>query len=282
MMTSQNQTNNNIYKQDEMNNFVDTRVGEILIKLEPIRHKILNHQLNKSIKNIEDLRIFMAYHVFSVWDFMCLLKTMQKNLTCVESIWYPKGNSNTRFLVNEIVLGEESDIDMNGIRKSHFEMYLDAMNQAGAATSQIKSFIEICKRTQSIEEAFEWSYSPKIVREFVNYTFKIISSDKPHLQAAAFTFGREHLIPDMFTSIVNDINNEFPNTLSNFKYYLDRHIEIDGDHHSKLAIEMTKILCNNDKAKWDEAEKVAIECLEKRLELWDAIYERIINNKKLQ
>jgi hypothetical protein len=34
------------------------------------------------------------------------------------------GNANTRYLINEIVTGEESDLDERGKRASYFELYL--------------------------------------------------------------------------------------------------------------------------------------------------------------
>ncbi len=250
--------------------------------ISPLIDNIVNHQLYAAIEDIEDMRIFMQYHVYAVWDFMSLLKSLQKNLTCVNVPWLPVGNADTRYLINEIVTGEESDVDISGIRKSHFEMYLDAMDQCGADSSGIKTFIVSLQQHGDLELAFKSAKTPAAAREFVNFTFNIINSNKTHLQSAIFTYGREDLIPGMFVSILNDIDRNFPDSVSIFKYYIERHIEVDGDHHSNLAIEMTNNLCGNDEDKWEEAEESIKESLNKRIGLWDGVYNEIVSTKKLQ
>jgi hypothetical protein len=249
--------------------------------IEPLRQEIINHKVYSAIKDIDDLKVFMEYHVYAVWDFMSLLKTLQGNLTCTTVPWFPKGSADTRHLINEIVVGEESDVDMNGIRKSHFELYLDAMQQCGADTSKIQTFTEILKNTSDFNAAYTASQTPKEAKEFVDFTFKIIGSNKDYLQAAIFTFGREDLIPGMFISMVNDIHKNFPDNISIFKYYLERHIEVDGDHHSQLALQMTSNLCGTDQQYWEEALQATVESLKKRINLWDGAYKQIRNRKIL-
>ena len=247
--------------------------------IEPLRQQIINHKVYSEINDIDDLKIFMQYHIFAVWDFMSLLKTLQNNLTCTSVPWFPKGSADTRHLINEIVVGEESDLDSFGNRKSHFELYLDAMHQCGADTSQIEKFITTLKNTGDFNSAFTASETPKEARNFVDFTFRIIGSKKDYLQSAIFTFGREDLIPGMFHSIVNDIHKNFPDSISIFKYYLERHIEVDGDHHSHLALQMTSNLCGTDEQFWKEAEEATMESLQKRIDLWDGVYRHIRNRK---
>src|SRR5258708_17894843 len=122
---------------------------------EPLRQQIINHKVYSAINDMDDLKIFMQYHVFAVWDFMSLLKALQNNLTCTSIPWFPKGSPDTRHLINEIVVGEESDVDSFGNRKSHFELYLDAMQQCGADTSQIEKFIAVLKNTDDFNSPFE-------------------------------------------------------------------------------------------------------------------------------
>ncbi len=254
-------------------------IEKIKISIEPLRQQIINHKVYSAIKDVNDLKVFMQYHVYAVWDFMSLLKALQNNLTCTTVPWFPKGLADTRFLINEIVVGEESDVDIDGNRKSHFELYLDAMHQCGADTIQIEKFIEILKSSGDFNAAFTISNTPEEARNFVNFTFKIIDSKRDYLPSAIFTFGREDLIPAMFLSIVNDIHKNFPDSISVFKYYLERHIEVDGDHHSNLALQMTANLCNTNEQYWKEAELTTIESLQMRIHLWDGAYKQIIKNK---
>ena len=256
---------------------MNQEIEKIRKSIEPLRQEIINHPVHSAIKDIDDLRIFMQYHVYAVWDFMSLLKTLQNNLTCTSVPWFPKGSADTRHLINEIVVGEEADIDLNGIRKSHFELYIDAMKQCGADYSKIEGFTEILKNTNDFSTAYKNSGTPKEAKEFVDFTFEIIKSNKDYLQSAIFTFGREDLIPGMFISIVNDLHKKFPDSFAFFKYYLERHIEVDGDHHSHLALQMTSNLCENNEKFWQEAEKATIVSLQKRIELWNGAHREILN-----
>lgn len=260
-----------------MNHFID----KINQSIEDYRNQIINHKVYSEINEIEDLRIFMQYHVYAVWDFMSLLKALQNELTCTTIPWYPKGSAETRFLINEIVVGEESDVDMNGIRKSHFELYLEAMNQVGADSEAIQKFIQHFIETGNLQTAFEYSETPIKAADFVTFTFDIINTKKAHLQAAVFTFGREDLIPNMFMSIINDMDKNSQQDVSIFKYYLERHIEVDGDHHSHLALEMTSNLCGKDETRWKEAHEAVVESLKRRIQLWDGAYEEIMQRKEV-
>ena len=260
-----------------MNNYIE----KIQTNIEPLRQQIINHKVYAVIKDIEDLKIFMQYHVYAVWDFMSLLKTLQNNLTCTSVPWFPKGSADTRHLINEIVVGEESDVDSFGNRKSHFEIYLDAMEQCGADAAQLHQFINAVKATGDLKTAFNAANTPQAAAGFVDFTFDIIKSDKAYLQAAIFTFGREDLIPGMFISIVSDMHKNFPDSISIFKYYLERHIEVDGDHHSHLALQMTENLCGDNAIYWQESQEATIASLQQRLALWDGVYEALVNRKKL-
>ena len=254
---------------------MNPRITAIQEKIQPLREQIVHHPLFAQINSIKDIQLFMQYHVYAVWDFMSILKALQQNLTCTETPWFPTGNANTRFLINEIVVGEESDVNLEGIRKSHFEMYVEAMQQVVADTKPIHTFCDTLKATKDIQMSFTTANTPEAAQSFVNFTFETINTKKDYLQAAIFTFGREDLIPNMFYSLVTELDQRFPNQISQFKYYLDRHIEVDGDHHSHLAIEMTESLCGDDEEKWNEAEEYVLRSLEQRKILWDGVLDSI-------
>jgi len=258
---------------------MNEQIARIQKEIEPLRQEIINHKVYSVINNLDDLKIFMQYHVYAVWDFMSLLKSLQIGLTCTTTPWFPVGNANTRYLINEIVAGEESDVDVEGVRKSHYEMYLEAMDQCGADTTAIHAFVENLKETGSFDTAYIAADVPQEAQHFVNFTFDVINSGQSHLQSAAFTFGREDLIPNMFISIVGDLNKKFPDQLSLIKYYLDRHIEVDGDHHSHLALDMTAELCGDNEAYWKAAEEITIASLQQRINLWNGVYDEIVKVK---
>ena len=213
----------------------------------------------------------MENHVFAVWDFMSLIKALQNNLTCVEVPWTPNKNNLAGRLVNDIVLAEESDIDLNGNTKSHFELYLDSMSQIGASTDLINSFILKIIESKSYSKSVNEIDINQAVKNFMDFTFDIIATNKNHVIASVFTFGREDLIPDMFIEIVKKLSNSNEIKADNLIYYLERHIEIDADEHGPMALKMIEELCGNDEKKWEEATTASIEALNMRIKLWDSI-----------
>ena len=232
------------------------------------RHEILkNHPLYSEIKTHDQLKTFMETHVFAVWDFMSLLKRLQREITCIDLPWKPSSYPKEMVrLINEIVLGEESDLDQQGNAIDHFSLYLRSMDELGASYTRLTNFL--CDG--NIEK---WCSSAE--KNFVTYNLQLAHSGKIHEVAAAFFFGREKLIPDMFTSILSDLSLNLDQndqkTFPSLRFYLERHIEIDGGEHSLLAHQCLKSLCNNDEIKWHEALKAGANSLELRAALWDEV-----------
>lgn len=250
------------------------RLEDLKQEIKPLRDQLVNHSLYSQLTTVADLKVFMEHHVFAVWDFMSLLKTLQNALTCVAVPWVPVGNPTTRYLINEIVTGEESDVDEQGNRLSHFELYLKAMKQAGANTTQIEALLQHLT-SSNIYVALQHSNLAQPVHDFIANTFQTIATGKAHIQAAVFTFGREDLIPGMFISFVKELNRTNTNSVSTFLYYLERHIEVDGDHHSHMAYEMTEQLCGDIDLYWVEATEAIKHALSARINLWNHILQQV-------
>ncbi len=218
----------------------------------------------------------MEYHVFAVWDFMCLLKALQRRLTSPTVPWLPVGNPQTRRLINEIVLGEESDELPDGRVLSHFELYLSAMSESGADFSAVAAFEHELKQGRPVRVALREVGAPAAAREFVVQTLDVVERDRPHLTAAVFTVGREQMIPLMFVKIVRALADAHPGKLETFKLYLERHIELDQSEHGPLAAQMLQNLCGCHRSRWEEATSAATSALEGRRRLWDAVLEKVV------
>tara|TARA_A100001037_G_scaffold306841_1_gene356874 strand:+ start:3141 stop:3923 length:783 start_codon:yes stop_codon:yes gene_type:complete len=255
--------------------FLKNDILNILDETQKERDQLQNHLIYSKIKTLDELHVFMENHVFAVWDFMSILKSLQSQLTCINVPWIPAGKGTPSRLVNEIVTEEESDLDRYGQYISHFEMYCHAMQQAGANTDIINIFISNLEH-YSVTKALDMAQSPEPAKEFVISTFNILDKAPAHVVAAIFTFGREEVIPDMFRSIVNKIDKDLKGRLKSFIYYLDRHIGLDEDEHTPAALKMVKELCGDDQQKWNEATEAARTAMQARINLWDGILQKIV------
>jgi len=233
--------------------------------------KLRQHPLTsrQSINCLEDLRIFMSSHVYAVWDFMCLVKQLQHHLAPSSSPWAPRYSASSRRWINEIVLGEESDITPHGGHASHFESYIVSMKEIGIDTAWIESWPSYV-RNVGWAEAIENPQVPAPAKFFMTETKKFVDSDKPWIICAALALGREDLLPEQFQSVLNQLESAaIPS--DTFKWYLARHVEIDGNEHGPAARRLLEELCDSYADREQEATEAALTAIRAREKYWDLI-----------
>lgn len=233
------------------------------------------------IRTKYQLHIFMEHHIFAVWDFMCLTKALQHHVAPSGSVWIPQQDATSARLINEIVLTEESDVGLgNRSYQSHFNLYVDAMEEVGASTAAIDAFQRVL-RTEGFDTAASLPCIPGAASRFMRSTLAVVNSGKPWMVCAAFTFGREAVIPIMFKALKQNKVLQLSECPA-FSYYLERHIEIDGgtqneeDGHGAMAIQLLNHLCDGQSERYDEAKAVALDALQARKRLWEEVYTALI------
>jgi hypothetical protein len=226
-------------------------MDDIKLKKNLLNNKIddlNNHQLLVSnvLNNTSSIKIFMEHHVYAVWDFMSILKSLQNQICPAKYPWKPNEYSKNGIsrLINEIVLAEESDEITNNEYISHFDLYIQAMDEIGADTSKINKLINSDLKADSNFSSFD---IPKCSKEFVSATYKMLLMNKLHITTALFTYGRETTLPKMFTNILRVIKN-VENT-EKLSIYLNRHIDVDSSRHGPLSLRLYEISINNDRKK---------------------------------
>lgn len=243
-------------------------IDRIRTAVEPARARVTAHPIYGQMHTVDDVRIFMEHHAFAVWDFMSLLKSLQRSLTCVTVPWVPTGPATSRRLINDIVLVEESDELGEGFT-SHFELYHSGMGLVGADTGPLDGFLDLIRAGRDVSSALDEAGVPAPSAQFVRLTWDIIETAPVHSQAAAFAFGREDLIPEMFDQVLGA--EEHSDKLSIFRDYLARHIEVDGEQHTPMAMQMLADLCGDDDRKWQDCIDTVRRALDARVGLWDGI-----------
>ncbi len=254
-----------------------------LEKVKQLRKELAMHPVYAAVRDMDDLTIFMQHHIYSVWDFMSLVKYLQNQIAPAITPWLPLGDTQVQRFINDIVLEEESDEgipleDGTPTYTSHFNLYTLAMEEVKKGSSQLINEFIAKVISDSLESAMETTPIPAEAKTFMKTTFSFIESNKPHVVAAAFALGREHIIPEMFRALLDKMNISREQA-EVFHYYLDRHIQLDGDHHGPMSLRMLELLCEGDEAKITEAEEAALHAIQARIHFWDAVLLAIEANK---
>jgi hypothetical protein len=243
--------------------------------IESLRLKLEAHPIYAAVQTLDDLRVFMAHHVYSVWDFMSLIKYLQNEIAPARWPWTPHGDASVQRFINELVLEEETDIALPGQEghTSHFMLYLAAMREIGADAETPARFVQQVAE-QGIDAALGSGLAPRPSAAFTRTTFDFLASGKPHAVAAALALGREHVIPSMFRALLSRMTVSEAQAPS-FHYYLNRHVHLDEDFHAPLSLRLLAALCGEDADKWREAEAAAEAAVNARLQFWDGVLQAL-------
>lgn len=231
------------------------------------QRQVMDHPIYRAVDR-SSLPCFMEHHVFAVLDFMWLLKSLQVSLTSTEIAWIPVGEPTIRRFINEIVLGEESDA-VGERYVSHFDLYVEAMKEVGADPTPVLTCVDDIRGGASVADALGSCGGPPAAIDFSQTTWDMASAGELHERAAAFAFGREEIIPEMFSRLLDEDGSL--GECQAFRTYLERHIELDGDLHGPMALRLVQDACGSDPERWAGAEEAAAKALSNRRGLWDAV-----------
>jgi hypothetical protein len=242
-----------------------------------LRAGLLDHPIYAEVASVADLRLFMEDHVFAVWDFMSLLKRLQRDMTCTRVPWFPAGNTRAARLINDIVIGEETDVGPDGCYVSHLDLYLGAMADVGASTQQFDTFRSLAQGGVPVDAALARVGAPAHVQAFVAHTMALARTGSTEQVLAAFFYGREDIIPEMFSRLLEGLSSarRDSNSLRHFIYYIDRHIELDGDSHGPMGRELLEDFVAGSPQRRDRAVRAACNSIKARIELWDGTLSKL-------
>jgi hypothetical protein len=242
-----------------------------------LRAALLDHPIYTHVSSPADLMLFMEDHVFAVWDFMSLLKRLQQDMTCIRVPWFPADNAKAARLINDIVIGEETDVGPDGSYVSHLALYLRAMRDIGASTRQFEKFRSLVLVGVPVEVALARIGAPPHVQAFVAHMMALASSGSTEEVLAAFFYGREDIIPEMFSRLLDTLYGAKHNNgrLRHFIYYIDRHIELDSDSHGPKGRELLEDMVANSPHRDARAWRAACMSIEARIGLWNGTLSKL-------
>jgi hypothetical protein len=244
-------------------------VDTLRTALAPLRDQLLNHSIYASVNTLPRLRCFMRYHVFAVWDFMCLAKRLQRDLTSLDVLWLPPARPALARFINSLILAEETDLDPDGAAASHFELYVQGMDEVGASTTEALGFLAMLREGRDLEASLA-ACAPPAARTFVSQTLTTVEQGTTIEVLSSLLFGREDLIPEMFSRLVPKwIESQ---RAPRFAYYVARHIELDGDDHGPAGVRALAEVAADDERAWEAARGAAASALAARITLWDSVH----------
>ena len=246
-----------------------------------LRAELLDYPIYTHVVSVADLRRFMEDHIFAVWDFMSLLKRLQQDMTCVKVPWFPADNTKAARLINDIVIGEETDVGPDGSYVSHLALYLRAMRDIGASTRQFEKFRSLVFVGVPVEVAWLRSVHRAMCRLLSRIRWHWPIPARPKRCWRRFFYGREDIIPAMFRRLLDTLYRTGHNDerLRYFIYYIDRHIELDGDSHGPKGRELLEDLVMNSPHARERALRAACCSIKARVELWNGTLSKLRDSR---
>ena len=242
---------------------------------------IVQHPLYDVLHTPAAWRVFMEHHIFAVWDFMSLVKRLQRDLCWVDIPWQPRPHPHLSRFINEVVLAEESDDDGQGGYASHFQIYVQAMEDCGANTTAVRRFTTELQRGITPLVALRNAGAPPAAIAFVAHTLEVALHGTTAEVCAVFFWAREDLIPRMFTPLLQALESS-GHRIDRLGYYLQRHIALDATDHGPLAERALDTLCAHSPTTRLAAQHAAARALKTRTHFWDRIWDQVSHGLSLQ
>lgn len=236
--------------------------------LPEIARRAVEHPIFPRLKSLEAVKVFMEHHIWCVWDFMYLAKSVHSSLSG-RGAWSPSPCPETLADFNDILATEETDIGPTGKLGSHFEFFVEAMEQAGADTIPVRAFQRQVELGEAPLLAMRKSKAPTSAIQFVSATMND-ASGPTHIRAASFCLAREDLVPRLLRRLRRYVPWNHPR-LEMLKWYVDRHIELDTVHHGPTGRRILAAVIAGDSNRRAEASAAAELAIAARVKYLDAI-----------
>ena len=235
-----------------------------------------DHSVYSRLTTLPAFQKFMTYQVWCVWDFMCLAKSVQIGIGCYSVPWIPPKNPSLVSLMGEIIRGEESDVGPGGEEASHFEIFIQAMDECGAESTKIKAFIDHVGAGTEVLSAMRAVDAPPAAQAFVSQTLAFCSSSIA-ARIGAFSLGREELVPRMLSTLINRLDPS-QKRFKTFDWYLRRHISLDATNHAPKIAEIFRQFVGSDPALREEGLEAGLAAIRARCTYLDALEEQILSD----